>query len=161
MDLLLANPLSRSQIVVKKTVAMVVHAVLFAITTIIGCWIGILIGGQDEMSISGIAAASVLLALFGLLFGGVALLTGAVTGKRKLATWTTTGVALVTWFMFSFLSISATTEPLTRFSPWEWYLGGDPVLQGMDWTGAALLFGTFLVLVVLSVPAFRRRDLGG
>ena len=161
MGLLLANPISRSEIVAKKTVAMVLHAVFFAVATIFGCWIGILIGGQEEMSVSGIAAASALLGLFGLLFGGVALLISAATGRRKLAAWVTTGVALVTWFMFSFLSISETTEPLTRFSPWHWYLGGDPVLEGMDWGGAALLAGGFLALVALSIPTFRQRDLRG
>ena len=61
--------------------------------------------------------------------------------------------------MFSFLSISETTEPLTRFSPWQWYLGGDPVLDGMDWGGAALLGVGFLVLVAVSIPLFQRRDL--
>jgi ABC-2 type transport system permease protein len=121
----------------------------------------VLIGGQDSLSIGGIAATAVLLALFGLVFGGVALLASAVTGRRKLATWVTTGVALVTWFMFSFLSIAETTEPVTRFSPWSWYLDGDPLLNGMDWTGAALLGGTFLVLVALSFPFFRNRDLRG
>jgi ABC-2 type transport system permease protein len=161
MGLLLANPVSRSQVVLKKAIAMVAYALTFAVVTILGCWVGVLIGGQDSLSIGGIAATAVLLALFGLVFGGVALLASAVTGRRKLATWVTTGVALVTWFMFSFLSIAETTEPVTRFSPWSWYLDGDPLLNGMDWTGAALLGGTFLVLVALSFPFFRNRDLRG
>jgi ABC-2 type transport system permease protein len=96
-----------------------------------------------------------------LVFGGVALLTGAATGRRKLASWVTTGVAIVTWFIFSFLPLSQTAEPLANLSPFEWYLGSDPMVNGMDWTGAALLAGVFLALVAVSIQLFRRRDLRG
>ncbi|MFZ0014641.1 MAG: ABC transporter permease subunit, partial [Acidimicrobiia bacterium] len=96
MGLLLANPISRSEVVLKKAIAMVAYALTFAAVTVLGCWIGILIGGQDELSIGGIASTSLLLALFGLVFGAVALVVSAATGRRKLATWVTTGVALVT-----------------------------------------------------------------
>ncbi len=161
MGLLLANPISRSDVLFKKALAMVLYAVVFSAATLFGCWVGVLIGGQDEISVTGIAAAVSLLALFGLVFGALALLVSAATGRRKVATWVTTGVAVLTWFVFSFLSISTTTEPLTSFSPWEWYLGGDPVSNGMDWTGAGLLAGTFVVLVALSFPLFRSRDLRG
>lgn len=73
----------------------------------------------------------------------------------------TTGVAVVTWFMFSFFSLSETFEPIANASPFQWYLGSDPLLNGMDWTGAVLLSGTFVVLVAASIPLFQRRDLRG
>ena len=161
MGLLLANPVSRSELVVKKAVAMIAYAAAFAVATAVGVWVGVVVGGQNEISLAGIASTASLLALFGLVFGGVALLTGAATGRRKLASWVTTGVAIVTWFIFSFLPLSQTAEPLANLSPFEWYLGSDPMVNGMDWTGAALLAGVFLALVAVSIQLFRRRDLRG
>lgn len=161
MGLLLANPISRGEVVAKKTLAMLAHAVIFGVVTALGCWLGVLLGGQDEISLEGILSISALLTLFGLVFGGIALLTSAATGRRKLAVWTTTGVALVTWFMFTFLPLSATAEPVASLSPFQWYLGSDPLVNGMDWTAAAMMAGLFVVLAGLSIPAFQRRDLRG
>ncbi len=159
MDLLLSNPVSRSHVVVEKVQAMVGYAVLFGLVTFLATWIGVWLGGLDDVGVSGIASVSLLLTLFGLVYGGVALLMGAATGKRGLATMTTTGIALVTWFMFSFFPLSETFEPLANLSPFHWYLGNDPLLNDMDWTGAGLLAGTFAVLVVASIPLFQNRDL--
>lgn len=161
MGLLMANPVSREEIVLKKTVAMVVYAVMFALTVALAVWLGVTIAGQDEISLTGIVSISVLLGLFGLVFGGVALLVSAATGRKKLATWTVTGVALVAWFMFTFLPLSEAAAPVAEFSPFQWYLGSEPMANGMDWVGAGLLAGTFIALVALSIPMFRRRDLRG
>lgn len=161
MGLLLANPVSRSEIVLKKTLAMVGHALVFGMITAIGCLIGVLIAGLDEISWSGIVAVSVQLTAFGLVFGGVALVISALTGLRKMATWGTTGVALITWFMFTFLPLSQAAGFAADFSPFQWYLGNDPLVNGIDWAGAGLLIGTFVLLVVVSIPLFQRRDLRG
>jgi ABC-2 type transport system permease protein len=114
-----------------------------------------------DVTLEGVLATSVLLTLFGLVFGGVSLVTSAATGRRKLATWATTGVALVTWFMFSFLSLTESAAGVANLSPFEWYLGSDPLVNGMSWVDAALLGGTFIALVSVSVPLFARRDLRG
>ncbi|HXV70818.1 MAG TPA: ABC transporter permease subunit [Acidimicrobiia bacterium] len=160
MGLLLANPISRGEIVFKKTVAMVLLAVVFGIITALGTWLGTLAGGLD-ISLEGVLATSGLLTLFGLVFGGLSLAASAATGRRKLATWATTGVALVTWFMFSFLTLTESAAVLANLSPFQWYLGSDPLVNGMSWVDAALLGGTFVALVAVSVPLFARRDLRG
>lgn len=161
MGLLLSNPVSRSEVVVEKTLAIVAYALVFGFVTALGCWVGVLLGGQAEITLTGIVSVSVLLALFGMVFGGVALLGSAATGRRKVAVWTTTAVALATWFMFTFLPLSDEAEFAAGLSPFAWYLGTDPLVNGMDWNGAALLVGTFLALVALSIPLFQRRDLRG
>lgn len=159
MDLLFSNPVARSQVVVEKIQAMIGYAFLFGVVTFLGTWLGVWFGGLDEVPVVGMASIALLLSLVGLVYGGIALLVGAATGRRGLATLVTTGVALVTWFMFSFFPLSETFEPLAHLSPFYWYLGSDPLLNGMDWTGAGLLAGTFAVLVVASIPLFQNRDL--
>ncbi len=161
MGLLLANPVSHTEVLVKKVAAMVGYAVAFGLMTAIGVWIGTLLGNQDDITLAGIASTSGLLTLFGLVFGGVALLVSAATGRKRVAVWATTGVALATWFMFTFLSLTESVDFLAELSPFEWFLGSDPMVNGMDWLGAALLAGTFVVLVAASIPMFKARDLRG
>jgi ABC-2 type transport system permease protein len=161
MDLLMSNPVTRSHVIVEKVQAMVVYAALFGVVTFVGTWIGVSVAGLEEVGLEGIASVSLLLTLFGLLFGALALLFSAATGRRALATMATTGIAIVTWFMFSFFPLSETLEPIANVSPFHWYLGSDPLLNGMDWAGAGLLAGTFLILAGVSIPLFQRRDLRG
>lgn len=159
MDLLLSNPVSRSQVVLEKVQAMVGYALLFGVVTFMGTWLGVWLGGLDEVGIAGIASVSLLLTLFGLVYGGIALVMSAATGKRGLSTMITTGIAVVTWFIFSFFPLSETFEPFADLSPFQWYLGSDPLLNGMAWSGAALLAGTFATLVIASIPLFQNRDI--
>lgn len=161
MGLLLSNPLSRKQVIGEKTAAMVAYAFVFGLLTALATWIGVRIAGLDEVTLEGIVSISFLLSLFGLVFGGLALLVSAAVGRRRQATLVTAAMALATWFMFSFFPLSEATAPLAGFSPFHWYLSSDPLLNGMDWVGAALLAGTFVVLVIASIPLFQRRDLRG
>jgi beta-exotoxin I transport system permease protein len=161
MGILLTNPITRSHVILEKVQAMVLYSVLFGVVTFGATWAGVTLGGLNEVSVAGIASISLLLTLFGLVFGAVALLISAATGRRGVATMATTGVAIVTWFMFSFFPLSDTFEPFSSISPFQWYLGSDPLLNGMDWLSAALLAGTFVTLVLVSMPLFQRRDLRG
>jgi beta-exotoxin I transport system permease protein len=57
------------------------------------------------------------------------------------------------------LPFNDTLAGWARAQPFHYYLTSDPLLDGMDWGHAAVLAGATVVLVVLSVPLFRRRDL--
>ncbi len=161
MGFLLSNPVPRSTVILEKAQAMTAHVLIFGVVTFAGTWIGVRIAGLDEVGVSGIAAISLLLSLFGLTFGFAALFVSALSGLKRVAVWGVTGLAVTTWFVFSFFPLSESFEPLVRFSPWDWYLGGDPLLNGMDWAGAGLLLGVALVLLGASIPVFNRRDLRG
>ncbi|MDX1468338.1 MAG: hypothetical protein R3258_03265, partial [Acidimicrobiia bacterium] len=45
-----------------------------------------------------------------------------------------------------------------RLSPFHYYLGSDPLVNGMHWGHAAVLAGLFAILIVVSMPLFERRD---
>jgi beta-exotoxin I transport system permease protein len=161
MGLLLSNPIKRSQVVVEKATAMVIYAFVFGVAAFAGTWLGTRLAGLDEVTVGGIASISTLLALFGLSYGGIALAVSAATGRTRAATMVTTGFTLATWFIFSFFPLSETFDRWVNLSPFHWYLGNDPLLNGMDWGAAALFGAAFLVLVAVSVALFERRDLRG
>jgi ABC-2 type transport system permease protein len=160
MGLLLGNPITRSRVVVEKSVAMVLYATGLGITTFVSTWIGVLLAGL-EVSGPNIAAASALVTLMSLVFGGLAMAVGAATGRSRLASWSAAGVGLFSYFMFSFFPLSDTFAGWSKFSPFDLYLGSDPLNNGMAWGDAAILAGLFVALVALSIPLWSRRDLRG
>lgn len=161
MGLLMGNPITFTKIVVEKTLAMVAVTVAVGFATFAGTWLGVVLGGVDELPVGNIAATSVLVTLLGLVFGGLALAIGAATGRSRLASWITTGVAVLSYFMFSFFPLSEAFEGWASFSPFTLYLGSDPLSNGMAWGDAAILAAIFLALVAVSPRLVSRRDLRG
>jgi beta-exotoxin I transport system permease protein len=160
MGLLLGNPITRSHLIVEKSLAMVGYSIVVGVTTFLGTWVGVLLAGLEVSAIN-LAAASALVTLMGLVFGGLALAIGAATGRSRVASGASTGVALLAYFMFSFFPLSTTFAPLARYSPFDLYLGSDPLNNGMAWGDAAILAGLFVVLVAVAIPVWSRRDLRG
>ncbi len=160
MGLLLSNPVPRSRVVVEKAASMAVSAGAVGIATFVGTRLGSSLAGQ-MVRVANLAATSVLLSLMGLVFGGLALALGAGLGRSRLASGVSSGVALLAYFMFSFFPLSERFEPLARLSPFDLYLGGDPLINGMAWIDATVLAAASVALVAIAIPLFKRRDLRG
>lgn len=161
MGLLMGNPITFTRIVAEKALAMVGVTTVVGLATFLGTWVGVLLGGLEGLPVGNIAAASVLLTLLGLMFGAIALALGAATGRSRLASTVTAGLAVLSYFMFSFFPLSETFEPWANLSPFTLYLGSDPLTQGMAWGDAAILAAIFLVFAAVSPGLVARRDLRG
>jgi ABC-2 type transport system permease protein len=158
MGLLLANPIRRSTVVVEKTYAMTVYAVIVGFVTWAGVWIGSLLGGLGISPLN-IAATTALAVLVGLVFGAVALLLSAATGRTKVAVYGTIGITLAMFLINSIAILNHTIDALAALTPFGHYLTNSPLSNGMDWGNAAMLSAAFVLLVVLAVVLFDRRDL--
>lgn len=161
MGLLLGNPITRRHVIVEKAMAMVWISLALGVVTYLGTWLGVLVGGVDELPAGNIAAVSALLTLLGLVFGALALVVGAATGRSRLASGATAAVAVASYFMFSFFPLSETFAPWAEVSPFTLYLRSDPLTNGMAWGDAAVLAAVFVVLIGVAIPLFQRRDLRG
>lgn len=160
MGLLLANPVSRRRVLLAKAAALVVYAVVLGVAAFVGVTGGVLVGGL-AVPVTNLVAATALGALFGLAIGMVALAIGAATGRTRPAVAGAAGVAAAAYVAWSFLPLSPALAGWVNVSPFDWYLGGDPLAAGMAWGDAALLVGLSVVLVAVSIPLFERRDLRG
>ena len=158
MGLLLANPVPRSQVVVEKAIAMAAHAAVVGFATFAGVSIGILLAGL-EVPIRNVAATSVLVTLLGVMFGAVALALGAATGRARVATMGAIGVAGVAYVGNSLLTIADSLSDWAVLSPFHWYLGTEPLVEGMAWGWAGLFVALTIGFVALSTRLFERRDL--
>lgn len=158
MGLLLSNPITRRTVVLEKTYAMVALAAAVGFMTWAGVWIGSLLGGLGISPVN-IAAACILGTMLGLVFGGIALVLSAATGKVRIAVFGAVGIALFAFLINSIAILNDTVEALAVFTPFNYYLSNEPLSNGMDWGNLAVLTVSFLVLIAAAVALFDRRDL--
>ena len=158
MGLLLANPIPRSRVVIEKSVTMVLYALVVGVATFAGVALGSLLGDVG-MDIGNIAATCLLQSLVGLVFGALALALSAGTGSTKVAIFGAVGAGLVLHILNGLALLNDSVAGAARWSPFHYYLGSDPLNNGMDWGNGAVLAGLTVVLLALSVILFQRRDI--
>ena len=156
MGLLLACPISRNRIMLEKTIPLVLFGVVIGFVTFAGVSIGSLVADLG-MSIGNIAATATLQTLVGLVFGSLALALSAGTGRTSIAIYGAIGAALFCHFLNAFAAHGI--EELGWMTPFKYYLGNDPLNNGMDWVDAAVLAVLSAVLIGLSFVLFERRDI--
>jgi ABC-2 type transport system permease protein len=158
MGLLLANPVSRSSVLLQKAFAMALYAFAVGFAIFGGVAVGSLLGGLG-MNIGNIAATSLLVTLVGLIFGALALTLSAATGRVPIATYGAVGVALVMFLINAFLPLNDNLTSYAKWSPFYYYMSSDPLTNGMHWGHGALLTGLVVALIASAVVLFQRRDL--
>jgi len=157
LDVLLAHPVSRTRFVLQRFAALLAATGLFGIVA----WAAVSIASRiAEMGIplANIAAACTGLAFLGMVIGSVALVVGASTGRVSLAIGVTTAVALVGFLANNLAPLLEFLETAQKFSPFYYYLKGDPLREGFDVGGLAVLAITVLLLAGLAIWGLNRRD---
>lgn len=158
MGLLLSNPIPRSRIVLEKAVTMVLFGIAVGVATFAGVALGSVLGGLG-MSVGNIAATSALQVLVGLVFGSLALALSASVGRTSVALYGAAGAALAFHLLTSLAAINDGLAGIAWLSPFHYYLGSDPLTNGMDWGDAVTLAMLAFALIGLSLVLFQRRDI--
>lgn len=159
LDLVLAHPVSRWSVVVQRFAAIVVAMV--AVGFVLALALVAISGPADlgDIGVANLFAASLQLALFGSLFGALALSVGAVTGRRSVVYAIVAIVGVVGFFGNNLGPSIEGLGWLADVSPFGLYLGGQPLKNGLQLADAAILAGAGVLLVVLGGLRFDRRDL--
>lgn len=157
LDLLLANPVSRSRVVLDKLLAMTVGIVLLARATAVALMV---ISPLADMSLptGPIVAAMVHLALLGLVFGTLATAVGAATGNLTSARAVPAVTAVIAYVVNGLGPQISWLAPAQKFSPFYQYTGHDPLLNGLSVPAVLIALATVAVLAGIAVAGFRRRD---
>ena len=158
MGLLLANPVSRARVLAEKTWTMILYAFLVGLVTFAGVALGSVLGGL-HISTWNIAATCVMASIVGLGFGALALALSAGTGNSKVAIYGAIGAALALHLLNGFGMLNDTLAQWAKVSPFYYYLGSDPLNNGMHWGHAAVLAVICVVLIGASFWLFQRRDI--
>ena len=158
MGLLLANPVSRSRVVAEKTLTMTLYAFLLGFITFCGVALGSRLGNL-HISTLNIAITCLLASLIGLAFGALALALSAGTGSTGIAIYGAVGAAILFHLINAFAQLTERLAQFAKWSPFHYYLGNDPLNNGMDWGHAAALTAICVVLIGASFVLFQRRDI--
>lgn len=156
MDMLLANPIPRHHVVLQAFAAQVV------LTTGLGLivWIALLLSDpifDVGLSLAGTSAASVGMVLLAVTFGSLALMIGALTGKRSLTTGIAAGVTIATFFINGLAPLVDSIAWTQRLTPFYWLLDHNPLVNGFQ-AQLLVLVATIAVFVAVAAWGFRRRD---
>lgn len=157
LDLLLSNPVSRSRVVLEKFVAMT--AGTFLIAAVMGVAL-VAEGRLVDLDLPGseVAATMLHLALLGVVFGGMALTLSASTGRTGISRGVPAVLAVVAYVVNGLAPLVDWLDKIQVLSPFYQYIGHDPLRHGLDGGSVAISAGTALVLLVLAVLGFQRRD---
>lgn len=157
IDMLLANPIRRSQVVLQSFQALLALMAVLGVVTVLALYLsglGVDLGIGIDRLIAG-TASSLLLALF---FGTLALAMGAATGKRGLTTGVTSAVAVLGYLVNSLAEAVDWLKPAQKLSPFYYGTTGNPLKNGLDWGNSAVLIVATAALVAIAVVTFERRD---
>ena len=157
IDILLANPVSRRRVVVEKWAAVIagvglVSAVIFVAFAAGGPLVQLQVGALD------LFAAVLSTALLGAVFGTVALVVAAATGRRGLARGVTAVLVVASYLASSLADLVPWLGKIQPLSPWYHAMGVDPLTRGLSWH-LLVLVGLTAALVLASIVSFERRDL--
>jgi ABC-2 type transport system permease protein len=158
IDVLLSYPISRRRLVLEKSVALVIACVVSAVVV----WV-FTVGGaalsNSELSASMLAAGLFMLVLLGFAFGAIALAISAATGNRNAAIGVAVGLMVVMYLVDALANIVDSLGMVRPLSLFRYYMGSDPLRNGVNLADAGVLAAVAVGFLIVSVIAFERRDL--
>ena len=158
IDILLSYPVSRRRVVLEKWLAVV----LACIVSVVVLWVFAIAGAAISASPlppGPLAAALVMLVLLGLAFGDIALAISAFGGNRGAAIGVTVALMVAMYLIDALSSIVNGLGAIRPLSLFRYYMGNDPLRNGISPADAGVLAAVALVFLVASVVIFERRDL--
>jgi ABC-2 type transport system permease protein len=158
IDVLLSYPVSRRRLVLEKWLAVA----LACVVAVVVLWIFAEAGAAISASAlpgDKLAAALVMLVLMGLAFAGIALAISAFSGNRGASIGITVALLVVMYLVDALANIVDGLGAIRPLSLFHYYMGGDPLRNGLSFPDAAVLAAVAAIFLALSVVAFERRDL--
>jgi len=158
LDLLLAYPVSRAELLLGRLLSMI--TVLAALAVVLFVEVLALSGPASlHVGTSHLLAESLTWLLFASCLAALSLLASATIGRRAATVATSAAVALLAYLADSFLPLIKSLGWTRAVSPYYWFLGGDPLSHGLQPRHCVLLIATTVVATALAVARLNRRDL--
>lgn len=158
LDLLLSVPISRRRFIAERFLALAIGVAL--VTLVVWLIVLAMNAGLDMgVGFSRITATCLGLFLVGLGFGSLALAVGAFVGRRSVVLSVTGAAALGTYLLRSLSLDHEAIGPLRWLSPFQYYLGGNPLYNGFHPGHLAVLAFLVAALAAVAAMVFDRRDI--
>lgn len=159
LDLLLAQPISRTRLFLEKAASIIVGTLAIVALMLPG-WV-IPYGTVDiDVGLGRLIVATVAMTPITLAFAALALLAGTVLATRKEAAMAVAVLAVVSFFVNSIGQASDVLAPLRPASLFYHFHSDRIVATGVDLVGVSVLLGTAILATGLAAIMFQRRDIG-
>ncbi|MDY7529730.1 MULTISPECIES: ABC transporter permease subunit [Cryobacterium] len=159
LELTLAHGVTRVQVVVERFAALVLKVLL--ITALMFVLIALLNGpSQLGIDVGYLAQTCLLFAGLVLLCGSVAMLGGALTGRKVWGIGAGAFVAVVGYVFNALGNQSADLEWLHGLSPYYWAFGNYPMTNGAPPLALLAFYGGSLLVAAVTALVLRQRDIG-
>jgi ABC-2 type transport system permease protein len=158
LDVLLSTPVRRRRVLLDKFEAMV----LGTFGLVFAMWLSVVVFGavwDMRPDLVNFTAACLHVFLLAVAFGAIALAVGSATGSKGLAIGAPSGFALVAFLVNLFSATASWLEPFRPLSPFYYYAGSEPIVNGVDAVHALVLVAIAAVAVLVALWRFERRDL--
>lgn len=160
LDLLLAHPVTRWQLVTQRFAALIVAMLLVCVLLFVTLVAVAEFAQFSEIGVANLLAASIHLAVFGIFFGGLAMAVGAATASRAITVSVVAVVGVVSYFGNTMASRIPEIGLLRDVSAFHIYSGGQPLINGLQPVDLGVLLVAATVLIVAGGAVFNRRDVG-
>ncbi|WP_062077576.1 ABC transporter permease [Demequina globuliformis] len=158
MEILGTMPRSRTRLTVSKVTAAVTVVAASALTASVSYALAAVMSGEDVAGVN-LAAATVHLVVVAVFFVAFAVMLGAITGNRGLASGATVGLIVVSFLVSGMAPLVPGWDWLAKWSPWYWLQGPQPMANGIDAGPLAVLLVLAVVMVAVAAWGVNRRDL--
>lgn len=101
----------------------------------------------------------VLSGLLGAFYAGLAIALAGIAARPGIVLFVALATALVGYIVAALFPLSDVLAPWAHLSPWDWALGGDPLVNGAEFWRFIALALPALVFATLGIVAFNRRDI--
>lgn len=159
LDLILSNPVKRWQLALQKFGAMTISLMSIALILWIGTVTSIRLVSM-EIAIINLAEITLSVTFLAILFGTIALTIGMSTGSRGISIGLTGAIAVLAYLINALVPIKEELHSLTKLSPFYYYIDSDPLTHGLDFLHVVVLIGLSVIIFLVGLFIFERRDLG-
>lgn len=160
LELLLANPVSRSRVALSRAVyVLATLAITGAATALALLAAAPRVGLAPQASPGHLVAATLACVLMALAYAAMAFAVAAGTGNRAAALATAAGLAVIGYVTEGLAPAIRALRPVRALSPWHWMIAGDPLASGLTWQNWAAPVVVAAAFVVLGTVLFAHRDL--
>jgi ABC-2 type transport system permease protein len=157
MELYLAQPVSRASVFASRAAGVLAWLIGIGVLMLVAQLASDAIFGVD-IGLDRIVATVVLCVLLGVFHAGLAALVAGWTGRPGLVLGVGIAIAVAGYVAIALFPINDVLEPWRHVSPWDWALGGDPLVNATEpWRYAALAVPA-LLLIGVGTWAFGQRD---
>jgi ABC-2 type transport system permease protein len=164
LELLMALPLPRWQLVLVKTLALALALLLILLLLGLGLIGGFTTLDPQAVDLGGVTSADLLTAVLSLwplimLFAALALFLGAYLPNRRTAAWVAILLLIFTYFANNLAAISQPLELLQPLYPFHYFNTSTVLTEGPDTTNLLIISAAILLFLTLTFIAFQRRNI--